>query len=302
MSVNIFGSSGKFSHNINKRYVDQKFTTLSTNLASKVNRSGDSLTGDLNILLNEDTLRTFGVGDIASGKSVSLLLGDVDNQLRHNFGYAWKLIAAYGIKFFCAAGEVCWLGTQHDPRAKFFQGIIMNNNSITGLRDPADSQDATTKRYVDTRCVKNSAGYIPSLISNEGNGFIVSASIEITEFTVACNVFNSTRGEWLSGDLENFWIQIRCPERVRVHKFAIKGVQSGTIRSWKLQASNNDNEWIDLYDNLADAHGRYIDHNFYIYEKDSIIKYSTYRIWISHADGELPGLSYWQLYTVDELV
>jgi hypothetical protein len=303
MSVNIFGSSGKSSNSVNKRYVDQKFTTLSTNLASKVNKSGDSLTGDLNILLNEDTLRTFGVGDISSGKSVSLLFGDLDNQVRHNFGCAWKIMASYGIKFFCAAGEICRMGTFNDARAVFFHNISMNNNSITDLHDPADDQDATTKRYVDARCVKNSVGYIPNLNSNmlNKNGFIVSASSEISEATEGYNVFNSTGQDWLSADKENFWIQIMCPEIVRIHKVALKGVQGCTINNWKLQATgsgSNGTEW----HNLFDGDNVVIDQSLNIFDINPQIKYSTYRIWIINAVGALPGLSYWQLFAVDELV
>ena len=42
MSVNIFGSSrsDNQSHGVGKKYVDQKFVTLSTNLATKVNKVG----------------------------------------------------------------------------------------------------------------------------------------------------------------------------------------------------------------------------------------------------------------------
>ena len=44
MSVNIFGSSGasSVSSGSNNKYVDQKFKTLSANLATKVNKTGDS--------------------------------------------------------------------------------------------------------------------------------------------------------------------------------------------------------------------------------------------------------------------
>ena len=50
MSVNIFGSSGassgaNVSSGSNNKYVDQKFKTLRINLATKINKSGDTLTG-----------------------------------------------------------------------------------------------------------------------------------------------------------------------------------------------------------------------------------------------------------------
>src|SRR5271170_666171 len=51
MSVNIFGLSGgsRFSSDVDKKYVDQKFVTLSTNLATKASKFGDALQGDLNM-------------------------------------------------------------------------------------------------------------------------------------------------------------------------------------------------------------------------------------------------------------
>src|SRR5271163_656776 len=51
MSVNIFGLSGgsRLSSDVDKKYVDQKFATLSTNLATKASKFGDTLQGDLNM-------------------------------------------------------------------------------------------------------------------------------------------------------------------------------------------------------------------------------------------------------------
>ena len=149
MSVNIFGSSGTFSQGVNNGYVDQKFTTLSTNLTSKVNKSGDIISGDLKLLANNDPLRTFGVSDLSSGQSVSLLLGNEDNQIRHNFGHPLKVAALYGTKFTCPIGDICKMGAVTDARAHFYQDIVMNNKFVAGLRDPFSAQDASTKKYTD---------------------------------------------------------------------------------------------------------------------------------------------------------
>jgi len=149
MSVNIFGSSGTFSHDVNSHYADQKFTTLSSNLTSKVNKSGDTVSGDLTLLVNDDSIRTFGVSDLSSGKSMSLLLGDQNNQIRHNYGNPLKIAAANGTKFTCPQGDICRMGAENDIRAHFFQDIIMNNKYIARLRDPSSAQDALTKNYTD---------------------------------------------------------------------------------------------------------------------------------------------------------
>ena len=145
MSVNIFGS---FIDG-NNTYVDQKFTTLSTNLASKVEKFGDVISGDLNLLVNNDSLRTFGVSDLSSGKSMSLLLGDQDNQMRHNHGHSLIIAALHGTKFTCPVADICKIGSENDTRMKIFQDVVMSNKFIAGLRDPFSAQDAATKNYTD---------------------------------------------------------------------------------------------------------------------------------------------------------
>src|SRR5271157_103383 len=69
-SVNIFCSSGtsSVSSGTNNKYVDQKFKTLSTNLATKVNKTGDTISGNLNILnacqLGGDNMKSLFYSDI----------------------------------------------------------------------------------------------------------------------------------------------------------------------------------------------------------------------------------------------
>jgi len=149
MSVNVFGSGGTFSYDVNTAYVDQKFSTLSTNVALKVDKNGDVVSGDLTLLLNDDSLRTFGVSDLSGDKSMSLLLGNYDNQIRHNFGHPLKIAASYGTKFTCPLGDICKMGAQNDARTHFYQDIVMNNKFVAGVRDPFSAQDASTKKYTD---------------------------------------------------------------------------------------------------------------------------------------------------------
>lgn len=51
--VNKFGSSGDSTSESSAEYIDQKFATLSTNLALKVNKSGDTMQGNLNMGSNK---------------------------------------------------------------------------------------------------------------------------------------------------------------------------------------------------------------------------------------------------------
>src|SRR5580698_8543359 len=244
MSVNIFGSRGDGgeSAGVNIKCVDQKFATLTTNLATKVNKAGDTISGDLNIVLEKDNLRTFGVTDIKTEKTVSLLLGNIDNQIRHNFGHPIEITGGYGIKFGCTAGTICQLGSETNSKAQFLTDIIMNNNCISNVHDPKTGQDAATKNYVDTKYIKNNVGLVPDLISNDKSksGFIVSASSEQQD-KKAFNVFNSRKNEWYSVSKTEFWIQLQCPEPIRIHKFALRGNRVNKLYNWKLQARNEYN-------------------------------------------------------------
>src|SRR5271169_486003 len=180
MSVSKFGSSNKnqSSGNVDKKYVDQKFITLSTSLAVKVDKSGDTMTGDLKLLLGDDQLRTFGVLDIATGKSVSLLLGDFAHEIRYNWGNPVKFAGIHGYKFTSSCGDVCKLGGSDSTNSHFYNDIIMSDKCISDLHNPKLPQDAATKNYVDARYVKNNVGYVPDLNTNNdsSSGFIVSAS------------------------------------------------------------------------------------------------------------------------------
>ena len=86
MSVSRFGSSSKNQSvkSVDKNYVDQKFMTLSTNLALKVNKNEDTLTGDLYLSCENNNERSFGIKDITEGKSVSCLVGDYANHICYN--------------------------------------------------------------------------------------------------------------------------------------------------------------------------------------------------------------------------
>src|SRR5271165_6128476 len=180
MSVSRFGSSGKNQSvvNVDKKYVDQKFMTLSTNLAVKVDKSGDTLTGDLYLSCENDDERSFGIKNITEGKSISYLLGDYAHQIRYNYGHPIKFAAIHGYKFTSSCGDVCKLGGSDSTNSHFYNDVIMNDKCKSDLHNPKLRQDAATKNYVDTRYVKNNAGYVPDLNSNSDNssGFIVSAS------------------------------------------------------------------------------------------------------------------------------
>src|SRR5271155_92389 len=182
MSISRFGSSSKNQSfdSVDKNYIDQKFMTLSTNLALKVYQIGDTLIGDLYLSCENNNEKSFGIKDITEGKSVSCLLGDYTNQIRYNYGHPMKFAAIHGYKFTSSCGDVCKLGGSNSTNSHFYNNIMMNDKCISDLHNPKSPQDAATKNYVDTRYVKNSVGYVPDLntIEDNNSGFIVSASSE----------------------------------------------------------------------------------------------------------------------------
>ena len=234
MSVNIFGSSGMALTSSNDKNVDQKFITLSTNLATKVNKAGDNITGDLN----------------------------------------------------------------------------MSGNCIKNMREPQLDQDAATKIYVDTRsntngtnnyATKNACGLVPILISNINNkcGFNVTASEELNMQYEAHNVFNLYRiNPWESTISSNFWIELQCPEPVKIHRLALRGKSTNTNRifNWKFQASNNSVEWVDLHI----ATSTYIGNRVIFFNVTPSIAFSIYRLFIVRSEDR-PCLTYMQIYTVDKV-
>jgi len=75
---------------------------------------------------------------------------------------------------------------------------------------------------------------------------------------------NSRSGEWcMDGVNSSFWIQLHCPERIRIHKFSLRGKHSGTERiyNWKLQGNNDTDVWDDLHTETNALIGNTI--NFY---------------------------------------
>ena len=67
MSVDKFGCSSSARESTDtteSKSTTEKFITLSRNLATKVSQSGDTMNGNLDILLNDDSSRRFGVSGI----------------------------------------------------------------------------------------------------------------------------------------------------------------------------------------------------------------------------------------------
>ena len=111
--------------------------TKSNSSDTLVKKSGDTMSGDLKLLFNDDHSRSFGVTDINVGKTVHLFLGDVDNEIFHTYYSPVNVFSKYGTKFESPAGTTCLFGGTEDPRALFYQDITINGKSIVDLMNPS---------------------------------------------------------------------------------------------------------------------------------------------------------------------
>jgi hypothetical protein len=289
MSVNIFGSSESAqSSGANREYVDHKFTTLSTNLATKVNKSGDTMSGALNM----ESCSIYNVKDPVN-----------DNEVSNKIYVDHKSIALTNN-----------LDTKLSRSGDRMIGDLnMGGYSINNVKDPVNDNDVANKIYVDERqnamldklFIKNSVGLIPNLTSNTKNksGYNVAASSELKDHA-AYYAFNSNKTSgWGVADGVNtdFWIEITCPEPILIYKCVIRGRLHNDVRlnEWKLQGNIGDgfHMWTDVYV----AHNISVDSSVYTFYVHASIKYSKYRIYVANAEGNNPGLSHWQLYTLDEI-
>ena len=94
-----------------------------------------------------------------------------------------------------------------------------------------------------------------------GFGFVVTASSFHNNLFHPINAFNGLyapqggRGEWATkNEHRDFWIQIKCPDLVRLWNIALRGRESNTERiteriyKWKLEGSTDGNTYTVLYE------------------------------------------------------
>jgi len=110
----------------------------------------------------------------------------------------------------------------------------------------------------------------------------------------AYNAFTTWKPKWIATTKKNCWIQIKCPEAVRLHKFGLRRRRSNADRifNWTLDASDDEIIWLTLYttDNTFTT-------QFFTPAIIPLCKF--YKITVLGAEGNNPGLSYFQLFTYD---
>ena len=150
MSVNIFGGArnGGSTSQANVSFVgtagnfNQRLILLSNKLAQKVNKSGDTMNGDLKLTFKPESScvsLSIGVDGMDRNRSMSILLGNIHNQIYHANSAPVTLIAQHGFKFKCSP----------DKTTSFDHDIELSDKHITGLNDPISPSGAVTKQCSD---------------------------------------------------------------------------------------------------------------------------------------------------------
>ena len=162
--------------------------------------------------------------------------------------------------------------------------------------------------------MKNNVGLIPRLTSNTNKEFIITASHNAND---AYKVFNSTSGYfWNPGVavddggryVQQVSIQIKLPTATRIHKIALKAKSdSERIKSWLLKAKNEDGLYHTIYnpnvhsdrteDRYIGATVKYFDIPLSI-----ALNYLYYSLEIVQVDSRISSLTYFQIYSLDEVI
>jgi len=280
---------------------------------TKVSKSGDVVSGDLLISAIGDENRIVGCRDLNNNRSFSVLLGTLTNKLYFMYLPQQPVTLETDHGFLVKAGndDVCQLGTADDPEIVFHKVLRMNSNAITNLPIPTLPHEAASKLYVDANARKVLNGYIPPLRSqgtrnNIKSGFIASASSQLGVNYKPSNAFNSyytgpsAGGEWATdGETRDLWIQIKCPDMVRVWKVALRGRETNSQRiyRWKIEGSTDGENYSTLYEAPNPTPLGNIVQQFLIETQD---KFNYFRLFCFQAEGPNPGLSYMQLFIYSE--
>src|SRR6266496_4354362 len=285
MSVNIFGSSGKQSSKSDNKYVDRKFITLTTNLNSKmdlkVSKSGDIMSGILNLGSNaiktthtpisgEDVINKRYFDELISRRLNSDDLQHIENKLSLKVNRTGDTLTG---------------------------PVDFGNNRLTSTYIPSNDNDILNKKFLKSIYIKNSHGYIPELIKKSPNksGFIITSSGDIPEYP-AYSAFTPWKPHWLPSDKQNGWLPIEPPEYVRIYKFSLCGKVTGgsltdQINSFSLLARKNVSvDWEVLFTTTDEPLGT--DTSFFHVNNNSTFK--LFKLQIHSSVGETPGLSYFQ--------
>ena len=175
--------------------------------------------------------------------------------------------------------------------------------------------DDIVVRTNSTRFVKNNVGLVPRLTSNTvtNKEFTITASHNVND---VWKVFNSTMGYfWNPGvavedgePVQPVWIQIKLPTATRIHKIGLKArSDSERIKSWLLRAKNEDGIVRTIFNPNVHSdrtEDRYIGATMKYFDipLSIALNYLYYSLEIVQVDSRMSSLTYFQIYTLDEVI
>src|SRR2546425_988462 len=288
MSINKFGlTENIIKSGVNKVYVNSKFIILTKRLEDKVDKN---ITYPLNMQGNK-------ISSSFVPNTPDLLV----NKLYLDENVDKKLDRTKG---------------------EMLSDLDMGGYKIVGLSNPVAEDEGCNKRYVDglvnsiflepqitnlskNIMIRNSSGYIPILNSNLDckYGFKVTTNSERPESKQAFDAFTYKKSEWITNGVnQNFWIQIQCPEKIKIWKFSLRGKDSGQDYIYKWTLQGRDTNEFTTWDNIYITENDPINNIIRYFNVTPRKEYFIYRIFVHEATGQNPGLSNWQLFTLDSVV
>ena len=140
-------------------------------IKSSLSRTGDLMTGDLRLSVDDNTddnytNRVIGSTDLVPNRSFSVALGDKLNRLYLILTAPVTLETTRGFLVQVSGADVCQIGTSDSPAVILvLNDIRVNLNRITNLPEPAYPHEEATKTYADNNSRKILSGYFPTLRS-----------------------------------------------------------------------------------------------------------------------------------------
>jgi len=283
--------------------------------ASKVSKTGDVMTGNLILSADGDNDRMLGCIDLNLQRTFSFPLGTNSNQLYFTFGRNPVVMDTdYGFLIKTRETDICHFGSSYaPPEIIFYQDVRMNSNRITNLSEPRLPHEVANKLYVDNTPRKILQGYIPTLASSLGSnpnnnfGFAVTASSYFNDLYLPTFAFNNiysnrlgTDGEWVTkGETRNFWLQINCPDLVRLWRIALRGRDTNEERiyKWRLETSTDGELFTTLFE---PPNPTYLGNEVRFFPIETTNKFHIFRLFCLEAEPTNPGLSFMQLYVYSD--
>ena len=286
-----------------KHYVDNKFAS----------KSGATMTGDLYFdgTLNRDVnLIANNIGD-----NRGFVVG-IDRQFSYISFSKYANVNVCQIKcttfqVFSNTGPILLAANIHG--INMYKPLNLNSNAITNVKNPEHPQGVATKHYVDNRRCCNNVGLIPKLTANFGNrsGYIANASSEYNSNYQAYNAFsfseialNNGSNEWATANLlNNFWIKITLPVAKTIWKFKLTGrfaTGAAYFNNWIFGGANANSGFTTLHTSNSIINTLTKE---FILSPVPTTSYQHYRLFvIGCTAGFDPGLSYFQIFTLDEII